>query len=262
MSIKKQGAYYAGTSGLVLPVRNLQAAPPEFHDKGRLAYYASVFNSLEINSSFYKLPMPKTVARWAESVPDNFRFTFKLWKDITHTKLLAFEDDAVHKFMEIVNHAGNKKGCLLIQFPPKCMVTENQLERLLCLIRKNDLKMDWRIAVEFRNHSWYQKNIYKIINAYKAVVVMHDMPKSLPPEIKHNTDFVYLRYHGPGGTYRGSYTDEFLKNVAQQINRYRQKGKDVYVYFNNTMGDAVKNLMDLNKYVALSQYQKNITRFP
>lgn len=77
--------FYTGTSGLSLPFPK-HSFPPEFQDKSRLTFYASLFNSIEINSSFYKLPMASTVKKWAESVPDNFLFTFKLWREITHNK--------------------------------------------------------------------------------------------------------------------------------------------------------------------------------
>ncbi len=77
--------FYSGISGLVLPVPKAQY-PPEFQDNSRLQYYASLFNSLEVNSIFYKLPRSSTIANWVESVPDNFRFTFKLSKTVTHVK--------------------------------------------------------------------------------------------------------------------------------------------------------------------------------
>ncbi len=77
--------FYSGTSGLVVPVPQA-LYPPEFKGKSRLNYYASLFNSIEINSTFYKMPKISTVSNWAESVPDEFRFTFKLSKAITHAK--------------------------------------------------------------------------------------------------------------------------------------------------------------------------------
>ncbi|MBA2422067.1 MAG: DUF72 domain-containing protein, partial [Chitinophagales bacterium] len=84
--------------------------PPEFQGKSRLTYYASLFNSVEINSSFYKNPKISTIIKWAESVPDNFQFTFKLSKDITHSKGLDFNHEDVDRFIEAIAHVGNKKG--------------------------------------------------------------------------------------------------------------------------------------------------------
>src|SRR5690348_60963 len=93
--------FYSGTSGLDLPVRRSQY-PPEFQGKSRLQYYASLFNSLEVNSIFYKLPRSSTVANWAKSVPGNFRFTFKVSKTITHVKELKFAAKDVDDFMKTV----------------------------------------------------------------------------------------------------------------------------------------------------------------
>src|SRR5688572_27388286 len=107
-----QNLFYAGTSGLVVPVRK-ELYPREFQGKSRLTYYSSLFNSIEINSSFYKTPKAATVGRWSESVPDNFRFTFKLSKAITHSKKLEFDILLLELFFNAINHIGNKKGCLL-----------------------------------------------------------------------------------------------------------------------------------------------------
>ena len=85
----KRDRFYCGTSNVVLPVPNKTHYPKAYQDKSRLHYYASIFNSVEINSSFAKVPRAKTVERWADDVPENFRFTFKLWRGITHAKELA-----------------------------------------------------------------------------------------------------------------------------------------------------------------------------
>jgi uncharacterized protein YecE (DUF72 family) len=250
VEFSSKGAFYSGTSGLVLPVPNKQLYPPQFQDKSRLTYYASLFNSIEINSSFYKVPMASTVKKWASEVPDGFRFTFKLWRDITHNKGLVFNLADVDRFMQVINEIGSKKGCLLIQFPPSVAVANfNQLDKLLMSIQNADPMQQWDVAVEFRNRSWYLEDVYAMLDTYNAGMVIQDMPASLTPMIDFPTQFVYLRFHGPNGGYRGTYTDDFLYEYAQYVNDWRQDGKTVYAYFNNTMGEAVKNLMTLNKYL-------------
>src|SRR3954462_9251211 len=109
---------YTGTSNIVLPVPNKQHFPLHYQTKSRLCYYASLFNSLEVNSTFYKIPMPSTIQRWADDVPSDFKFTFKLWKGITHNKELAFAYNDIDRFMQSINKTSDKRGCLLIQFPP------------------------------------------------------------------------------------------------------------------------------------------------
>ncbi|MDB5119990.1 MAG: hypothetical protein JWN56_1208 [Sphingobacteriales bacterium] len=241
---------YAGTSGIVLPVANKLLYPPEFQDKSRLAYYASLFNSVEINSSFYKIPMASTVRKWAESVPAGFRFTFKLWKEITHAKELEFNPADVNRFMETIAQAENKEGCLLVQFPPSVsMFKINQLEQLLTCIQNANLDNKWSIAVEFRNSSWYNEEVNDLLNRFNSNLVIHDLPKSAAPLQDSPADFVYLRFHGPAGGYRGCYSDDFLYEYAQYILDWKEEGKTVYINFNNTMGEAVKNLITLNSFL-------------
>ena len=88
MKLQRLNNFYAGTSNIVLPVPNKSFFPPKYRDKTRLNYYASLFNSVEINSSFYKVPLPRTVEKWTTEVPPNFRFSFKLSKAITRRFLV------------------------------------------------------------------------------------------------------------------------------------------------------------------------------
>ncbi len=246
-----QGNYYAGTSGLVLPVPNKLAYPPEFQDKSRLAYYGALFNSIEVNSSFYKVPMAATVAKWAGEVPDGFRFTFKLWRDITHNKGIVYDADDIARFMQVISRAGDKKGSLLVQFPASITIANRpQMEMLLQDIYQANTD-NWDVAVEFRSKTWYRDDIYGLLNQYKMGIVLHDMPKSAPPLLELDVPFVYLRFHGPGGSYRGSYADDVLSEYAGYINDWREEGKTVYIYFNNTIGDAMKNLLTLKAFVAV-----------
>lgn len=239
---------FSGTSGLVLPIAKINY-PQEYQDKSRLSYYASLFNSIEINSSFYKMPMVSTVKKWAESVPDHFKFTFKLSKLITHGKGLLYDPAEVIKFMHTISHADNKKGCVLIQFPGGTHAQIHKLEALLIHIRSADEHAEWNLAIEFRHNSWYMENTYRLLEQFSAALVIHDIPKSATPQDDYESDVIYLRFHGPGGRYRGSYTDDFLHEYAGYIHNSAIEGKEVYIYFNNTMGDAVKNLITLNERI-------------
>ncbi|HEV8083615.1 MAG TPA: DUF72 domain-containing protein [Chitinophagaceae bacterium] len=241
--------FYSGTSGLVLPIPQSQY-PPSFQGKSRLTYFASLFNSVEINSSFYKPPKASTITKWAESVPGNFRFTFKLSKAITHAKALDFNADDVECFMQTIDFVGKKKGCLLIQFPPALKIEKfDQLQNLLSIIKHANSNASWKVAIEFRNTSWYNKEVYHLLDQYNASLVIHDIPASATPQTAPATGFKYLRFHGPLARYRGSYDDTFLLQYGQYIKAWLSEGKTVYAYFNNTMGDAVKNLQALNSFV-------------
>src|SRR5690242_4850829 len=241
--------FYSGTSGLDLPVPRSQY-PPEFRGKSRLAYYSSLFNSLEVNSIFYKLPRSSTIVNWAESVPDNFRFTFKVSKTITHVKGLMFAQKDVADFMKVVDHVGEKKGCLLAQFPPSLHVDKlDRLQNLLETLGEASHRSHWRLAVEFRDPSWYEREVYELLEEYDAALVIQDLPKSATPLNDVRGDFIYLRFHGPEPRYRGDYNDVFLKKYAGYINKWIGEKKTVFAYFNNTVGAAVENLQTLNKCV-------------
>ncbi|WAC15378.1 DUF72 domain-containing protein [Dyadobacter pollutisoli] len=244
---ESQPQFFSGTSGLVLPVRNKSFLPPEFQSKTRLRYYSTIFNSIEINSTFYKLPLARTIAKWAGEVPDTFRFTFKLWREITHIKNLSFQPEDVVRFIEIINQVGDKKGCLLVQFPPSLKIgMASQLEKLCTVISEANAANAWKIALEFRHNSWYHEDIYDLLNEFGFGVVIHDKPGSVTPFGSSDVDFTYLRFHGPNGDYKGHYDAAFTEDYSQMIREWLHEGLTVYTYFNNTMGDAVSDLRQLN----------------
>ena len=242
--------FYTGTSGLLLPVPNKLSYPEKFKEKSRLTYYGSLFNSIEINSSFYKVPMASTVVKWATQVPEDFKFTFKLHRGITHQRGLIFDPVEVSSFMKIISGAGSKKGCLLIQLPPSLKIEyKNQLFRMLTIIKELNEPDSWGLAVEFRDNSWYVGHIYDLMKKLGIAIVVHDMPKSKTPIIEESQNFVYIRFHGAAGDYRGSYSYEILDFYKQNICSWLGQGKKVFLYFNNTIGDAIKNGMDINRMV-------------
>ncbi|PWS31968.1 DUF72 domain-containing protein [Pedobacter paludis] len=248
------GKLYMGTSGLILPVPNKAFYPDEFKERSRLCYYSSLMNSIEVNSSFYKTPMGNTVAKWVNEVNDDFKFTFKLLRDITHNKGLIFDPVLLQKFMHSISFAKEKQGILLIQFPPSLKVESSlQVERLLTFVREYD-PVGWKVAVEFRHPSWYKTETYDLLNDRNISLVIHDKAPAHTPMIELDASFVYLRFHGPNGNYRGSYDDGFLAEYASYISDWLNDGKEVYVYFNNTMGEAYQNLSTLRDFVSESVF--------
>ena len=249
MTNQKLPTFFSGLSGIELPVPKYQF-PLEYQTTSRLTYYSSFFNTIEINSSFYKIPMNRTIQRWALSVDENFKFTFKLFREITHVENLSFDVSHLERFIHIIQGVGEKKACLLVQFPPSLESRNiHQLESLLKSIKLYDPDNSWNVAVEFRNKGWYNQDVYDLIEYYKSAIVIHDMPASATPLINIPADFIYIRFHGPTGNYRGSYTDAFLVEYAEYIKQWISDGKILFVYFNNTAGNAFNNLSSLNKFV-------------
>jgi uncharacterized protein YecE (DUF72 family) len=185
-----------------------------------------------------------------------------LWKEITHVKELRYKTEDVRLFMQTVAPVGLKKGCLLIQFPAGLSSRNiGSLERLLEDITDINPAPGWRLAVELRNRGWYTPVVRGLLDRYEAGWVRHDMPMSGQAEQEEelaaggvpgtaNVDFIFIRYHGPRGDYKGSYAPEFLEREAVAIKGWLEQGKDVYAYFNNTVdADAPKDAQTLRRFV-------------
>ncbi|MEJ7588334.1 MAG: DUF72 domain-containing protein, partial [Ferruginibacter sp.] len=189
MSKKGCGILRIGTSNIVVPGTK-QTFPPAYQCKSRLNFYSSMFNTLEVNSSFYKVPMCSTFEKWSLDVPDNFQFTIKLWRDITHVKELNADLNNVGSFLKAATGLGRKKGCLLIQFPGKITLEYyNAVEQILMKLAEHDQENEWRKAIEFRNPSWYARETHELLDEYNASLVQHDIPKSRNNDVNKNARF-------------------------------------------------------------------------
>ena len=231
------GKLFIGTSNVVLPVPRY-AFPPEYQAMSRLGYYSTLFNSVEINSTFYKTPRGITLMRWTLETTKEFEFTLKLSRDITHKKPFVVNLPDIDNFLEVTQVMTAKQGCLLVQFPAS--ITEDYFERVVAVLRRIRLRKrsDWKVAVEFRHDSWYADHVYRMLLSQKASLVLHDKRGSKTPALELPFRNMYLRFHGPQGDYRGTYSDEQLSVYALRVKKWLQQGKTVYAYFNNTMGTA------------------------
>ena len=221
---------------------NKSTFPPSYQLKSRLHYYGTLFNTIEVNSCFYKTPQRSTYEKWANDVGEDFQFTLKLSKDITHAPDLKSDIACMDNFLQSAMGAGNKKGCILIQFPGKINLEHfTQVEQILEQLRLHDPDHEWRPAVEFRNESWYIRETTELLDEYGATMVLHDFSKAKISNVDTSANFVYMRFHGPTGNYRESYSDYALDEKAEVISEFLRTGKDVYAYFNNTAGNAFEN---------------------
>ncbi|WP_134088461.1 DUF72 domain-containing protein [Olivibacter sp. XZL3] len=249
MFSKNSNHIYTGTSGIVLPFKNKSFYPAEFQEKSRLEVYGLLNNSIEVNSSFYKIPMKSTVSKWSKMVPSAFKFTFKLFREITHTKGGFYKDADIVQFMDAVDGVDiEKRGCILMQFPASYKFqNQTMFMDLLQVIYPEIKRQKWELAIEFRDNSWYGETIYEMMDNLGFGLVIHDKGGNSTPLFHTTADFVYVRFHGPDGDYKGSYEDDFLHEYAAYIVDWFREGKNIFVYFNNTMGNALKNLETLRR---------------
>jgi uncharacterized protein YecE (DUF72 family) len=199
------GTLRTGTSGIVVPGPKT-TFPEAYQTTSRLTYYATLFNSVEMNSTFYRIPQPKTVAAWAAETGPGFDFTLKLWRDITHTNALAEDLSGLVRFLEAARELGPKKGCLLLQFPPSNTIRQlPAVSALLTALATADPAREWRKAVEFRHASWYAEETFELLDHHGASLVLHDKGPARNARLNEGAAFVYLRFHGPQGNYRASF---------------------------------------------------------
>ncbi|MDX1698028.1 MAG: DUF72 domain-containing protein [Thiohalobacterales bacterium] len=236
----RQGVIHMGTSGWSYEYWKGPFYPPDLPTGDELSFYARHCRSVEINSSFYRLPEQRTLQHWYDSVPDDFVFAAKASRYITHMKKLREPERSLPPFLERVALLGDKLGPLLFQLPPRWRCNPARLAALLdCLDGHH------RYAFEVRDHSWLNADIRTLLAQHNAAFCIYDLEGFRTPEWV-TADFVYIRLHGPAGAYRGSYSRQALSARASRIIEWALAGKSVYCYFDNDeLGHAIGNACSL-----------------
>lgn len=229
--------FIIGTSGFSYPQWKGGFYPKS---GGELEFYSGHLSSVEINNSFYRLPTPELLRRWAKRTPEGFSFAMKAWRGITHDGRLA-DLDALGKFMELMPHLGGKCGPVLFQLPANLAYDEAVFTRFLAALPKG-----YRYAFEPRHASWENDRAHGFLFEHDVALV-HANLKGWSPRAYTGT-FAYLRLHGTKAAYRGSYVDAFLKQLP--LNLQHHGLERAYIYFNNTMEGttAIDNARRLQQF--------------
>jgi uncharacterized protein YecE (DUF72 family) len=160
-------------------------------------------------------------------------------------KKLNVDKPSMHEFFSHVDHLEEKLGPILFQLPPKWNINAERLKEFLHALPKG-----YRYTFEFRNHSWYDEAVYELLREYNCSFCIYELEHHLSP-MEVTADFIYIRLHGPGNKYQGSYSDEKLNEWAEQCRQWEKKGKDVYIYFDNDQeGYAAFNARYLQELMA------------
>ena len=235
----KASGIQVGCAGWSLP-RTLW---PQFPAAGtHLQRYAARFNAVEINSSFYRPHQSATYARWAASVPDDFRFSVKLPKTITHQQRLAGCSGLLDDFLAQTDGLGEKRGCLLVQLPPSLGFDTDTAERFLSDLRQRHAGP---VALEPRHASWFTAPADALLDAWQiarvlADPVVHAAGKN-PGGVK---SLVYVRLHGSPRMYYSAYERGELDALALRLERMAASGASVWCVFDNTAeGAALDNAL-------------------
>ena len=209
-----------GTSGYSYKEWKGTFYPDDLPAAKMLSFYATHFDSVEINNTFYRMPDVKTVEKWGTEVPDSFVFVLKAPQRITHQKRLGDVSDDLHFFYEAASVLGSKLGPVLYQLPPFAKKDAQKLQEFTRRLPK-----DRRAAFEFRHASWFDDEIYSILRDCDAALCAADTDEVEDPDsvLVPTASWGYLRLR------RTEYADGEIAKWAERVRA--QKWSDGFVFF-------------------------------
>lgn len=230
------GFHYSGWKGTFYP----QGLP----QRKWFEYYCQYFNTVELNVTFYRFPKVSDLKGWYDRSPEDFRFTCKAPRGITHYKKFVNAKDYADRFYEAVNQGLKAKlGTILFQLHPHMHYSEQNLERII-----HTLDPSIKNVVEFRHESWWNDHVRKVLQENGITFCGISYP-GLPDEVMKSSPVMYYRFHGVPQLYLSSYSETKLRLVAEKIKTSR-KVDEVYCYFNNDIKvAAIRNAKALNTLV-------------
>jgi uncharacterized protein YecE (DUF72 family) len=206
--------------------------------------YAAVFDTVEINNTFYRLPEETTFAAWSARAPNGFIYAVKASRFLTHMKKLKDPEEPLERLFSRMRPLGRHLGPVLYQLPPGWKLDRERLEHFL-----QALPRGVRHVMEFRDPTWYADDVLRMLERYRVALCLHDMRGSATGRERVGP-FVYVRFHGATGHYGGGYSDERLRDWAAWLHAQRAGGAAVYAYFNNDVGGhAPRDAVTLRRFL-------------
>jgi len=213
-----------------------------------LPIYLQHFDTVELSNSFYRLPKIETMECWRDSVPRDFLFAVKASRYITHNLKLKNPQNSLDRFLPVAEALGRKLGPILFQTPPAWKVNVERLDEFLSLMPPQN-----RYAFEFREPSWMTDKVYDVLRRHNAALVIFEIAGYHAP-FEITADWTYVRLHGPGGKYQGSYAEETMRRWAQRLAGWYADGIASYTYFDNDdSAFAVDNALTLKRMLREEQ---------
>ncbi len=208
-----------------------------------LEHYSQAFNCCEINSSFYRPHRETTWQRWATTVPEDFQFSVKAPKAITHIAALDGCSVELKFFLQQIHFLGDKLGPVLFQLPPSFQFEPKRVTKFLSLLRKH---FSGDVVWEPRHETWFNESANKLLEEFKIARVAAD-PACVAEASQPggNGDLIYFRLHGSPRTYYSSYSDEFLGRLYLQLEKLKTRSRVWCIFDNTALGFATFNALHL-----------------
>ena len=239
---------FIGTSGYNYKDWKGQFYPETLSQRKWLAFYAEAFKTVEINATFYGSFSFAAYENWFSQVPDDFRFTIKGPRFLTHIKRLKDPSDSLERFFTAATGLGEKLSCVLWQLPANFQYKDGETDKRLTQFFSL-LPQATRHVIEFRHESWFCEEVYALLRHHNIGFVINDS-SIYPRRDEVTANFIYIRFHGPHELYTSKYSEEEVKKWADKIKEYRQS-YDVYCYFNNDyFGYAIENAGQFLQFMA------------
>jgi uncharacterized protein YecE (DUF72 family) len=243
--LTRRGRWRIGTSGWSYRHWRGVFYPQGLKQADELAFYAGRFASVEVNGTFYRLIAAETFRKWCEQTPAGFVFACKGSRYLTHMKRLKEQGQGVRRLFERLDALEERLGPVVFQLPDRF---KPDLERLAGFI--DALPRAHRYAFEFRDPAWFEPGVLALLAQRNAALCLYEFAGRTAP-FELTADFVYIRLHGPGAAYQGSYDDATLAGWAERIRGWAGQGRDVYCYFDNDeRGFAPHNAARLEELLA------------
>ncbi len=238
---------HIGLSGWSYPEWKGTFYPEKMKSTDWLGFYARAFDTVEINSSFYRLPKLQTLENWADKVPANFKFCAKMSRYLTHIKRLKEPEEPLQRFFSVFAHVKKQLGPLLVQLPGSLAFDMEVAVHFFELLKRD--YSEYQFAVEARHETWTQTEATRLLEEYNIAWVISQAGTGFPYRELITGDNIYIRLHGPEKLYASSYPDETLQYFADKIKAWQKEGHNIWAYFNNTWGgyalDNIKTLEEM-----------------
>ena len=238
---------FVGTSGWQYRHWKRVFYPDKLPQRLWLPYFAERFQTVEVNNTFYNLPERSVFEQWRANTPGDFVFALKMSRYLTHLKRLHDPSEPVQRFLERAAGLGGKLGPVLLQLPPRFPANLPLLDETLARFDGSV-----RLAVEFRDDSWFTPETCKLLERRGAAMCLADSPRREQPHWR-TASFGFVRFHEGKGPHAPGYEQDALRRWVERIAEMWSSTDDVFAYFNNdTFGYAIKDAATFGEMAAMA----------